>query len=402
MSGLKPWRVSRASLISLAMALFVAIFAARMLVEDPIEPITFLMVIPIGLLAAEFGLLGGLIGAAVASVLVVVWDLIVHPDLTVLGFSLRFLVFTASGLSIGFMAHTRDALESESSRWFDQSSDLNAVANFEGNFIRVNKAFERALGYRSSDLLDAPYISFVHPDDVEETNRLAGEHAEGRTNASGFENRYRAADGSYRWLRWTTTTDESRALIYATARDVTETKKLEAELLELAQTDPLTGLFNRRAFEGEAERQLDFLRRYGPGGAVMLFDIDRFKSINDSYGHKVGDEALKKVADVIAGRKRGTDTSARLGGDEFVILFPGVGPKEAELLATGLLGSIREQSVGPEGSTINITSSIGVALVTQADAEHIGTLVAKADQSMYEAKRAGGDRFSFATKQLVL
>ncbi len=102
-------------------------------------------------------------------------------------------------------------------------------------------------------------------------------------------------------------------MVYASARDVTQTKELEAELRDLAQTDPLTGLFNRRAFQTEAQRQLDFLRRYGPGGALFLFDVDEFKAINDSLGHQAGDEALKKVALTIKARTRATDICGRLG-----------------------------------------------------------------------------------------
>jgi diguanylate cyclase (GGDEF)-like protein len=184
-------------------------------------------------------------------------------------------------------------------------------------------------------------------------------------------------------------------LVYASARDVTQTKELEAELRDLAQTDPLTGLFNRRAFEVEAQRQIDFLRRFGPGGALFLFDIDDFKTINDSFGHQAGDEALKKVASTIETRTRTTDICGRLGGDEFVILFPGVGHNEAEMLANGLLGFIRDQTVGGDDSSVSITSSIGIALFLQADVGDIGALLANADSGMYAAKRAGGNGFAF-------
>jgi len=287
-------RIQRGPVIALSIVLSVAIVAFRFGVEDPSEPIMFLMVIPIGLLAAEMGLTGGLIGAALASALVVVWDVVAAPNLTFLGFSLRFVVFLASGVTFGILTQSRKEIEGESRRWFDQSTDLNCVADVEGNFLRVNGAFGELPGYKPSDILGTPYISYVHPDDVEATIALATQIAEGRTKVGEFENRYRAADSSYRWVRWTSSTDHDRGLVYASARDVTQTKELEAELRDLALTDPLTGLFNRRAFETEAQRQIDFLRRYGPGGALFLFDIDDFKTINDSLGHQSGRRSFEE------------------------------------------------------------------------------------------------------------
>ena len=393
------WRIRRGPLILFTAVLFVAIMAFRFTVDDATEPISFLMVIPIGLLAAEWGLRGGLIGAGIASALVVVWDAIAEPHLTPLGFSLRFLVFLASGVVFGVQAQSRAEIEGESRRWFDQSADLNCVADMEGNFLRVNAAFGELLGYSPAELLGTPFISYVHPDDVEATIALTSELANERTGVGGFENRYRAADGSYRWVRWTSTTDDERSLIYASARDVTETKELESDLRDLAQTDSLTGLLNRRAFQAQAKRQIDFLRRYGPGGGMMLLDIDNFKRINDSFGHKTGDEALQKVAGVIQARTRVTDISARIGGDEFVILFPVVGHNEAELLAKGLLGAIQDQSIGPDGSKATITSSAGIALFSQSDSGGLDVLLANADGAMYKAKRAGGDQFAFARSQ---
>ena len=383
------------------MVLFAVIMVFRFAVEDASEPISFLMVIPIGLLAVELGLKGGLIGAGLASALVVLWDVVSDPELTGLGFSLRFVVFFISGVTFGVLTQSRKELEGESQRWFDQSADLNCVADVDGNFLRVNTAFGDLLGYEPAEILGTPYISYVHPDDVEETIALSTQLSYGRNKVAGFENRYRAADGSYRWLRWSSTTDHARGHVYATARDVTETKKLETELRDLAQIDSLTALFNRRVFEMEAKRQIDFLRRYGPGGAVFLFDVDDFKSINDSLGHNAGDEALKKVATVMQARTRTSDICARLGGDEFVILFPGVGHNEAELLATGLLGSIREQFVGSDGSKIRIRGSVGIAVFSQAEGPDLEEILARADSAMYEAKRSGGDGYAFAPSQVV-
>jgi PAS domain S-box-containing protein len=110
-----------------------------------------------------------------------------------------------------------------------------------------------------------------------------------------------------------------------TFNDVTERKRFEAQLQYLADHDPLTGLFNRRRFEQELARHLSYDARYGSGGAVLALDLDNFKYVNDSFGHKAGDEVITRVARTVSERLRETDTLARLGGDEFAILLPEAG-----------------------------------------------------------------------------
>lgn len=375
---------------------FVAIFALRLAVTDATEPVLFLLVAPIGLLAAEYGLAGGLWGAAAASLLVVGWELWASPHLTVFGYVIRWGVFFSAAVTVGSLANARRELSSQHTRWFEAVTDLNCVADMEGRFIRINKAWETALGYTESDLLSTPYVAYVHPEDREKTVQLASELADGRVGVINFENRYLAADGSYHWLRWSSTTDNDRGVIYASARDVTEQKELEEKLRDLARTDSLTGLFNRRYFDEEAQRQLDFVRRYGHRAALLVFDIDNFKTLNDTLGHRAGDEALKSVAVAIEERIRKSDIAARIGGDEFAVFLPGVGSADAETIATVLLGSIRKQSRGIGSEGRGVTSSLGIALFSPNDEVELDALIHAADAAMYSAKRAGGDRFRIA------
>jgi diguanylate cyclase (GGDEF)-like protein/PAS domain S-box-containing protein len=391
-----PVRIPSSTLAATAIATFGGIFAFRLFTDDAAEPVMFLMVVPISLLAAEYGLTGGVVGAGVASALLVAWNLIGNPDLSTFGYSSRFLVFFLTGLTVGFLSSSRKQIETESSRWFEQSADLNCVADFGGNLVRVNRAFEKTLGYSARDILNRPYAEFVHPDDHEKTIAIAGLLVEGQEELVGFENRYRTADGTYRSLRWTAASDPTRKLIYATALDVTETKELEDRLRDLAQTDALTGIFNRRYFEEESRRQLEFVQRYGAGAALFVFDIDDFKRINDSLGHSAGDEALKKVAASMASRVRKTDICARIGGDEFAILFPGVRRQQAEILALALLDSIRSQRIGSSNGSNGITSSIGIAMFDPTRAVGLEVLIAAADEAMYVAKRRGGDSFELS------
>src|SRR5215203_2202589 len=129
------------------------------------------------------------------------------------------------------------------------------------------------------------------------------------------------------------------------------------------QTDPLTGLLNRRRLEEELERHASQVRRYGAEGALLVLDVDHFKYVNDALGHRAGDELISSIAAVLRARLRSSDIVARLGGDEFALLLPKAGAREAQKVADDLLTAVREHSVVVgEGQRRRVTASVGVAL----------------------------------------
>jgi diguanylate cyclase (GGDEF)-like protein len=136
-------------------------------------------------------------------------------------------------------------------------------------------------------------------------------------------------------------------LVVAADSDVTDRKRLEEELQRLAERDLLTGLFNRRRFGQELRDQLEYGKRYGSAGAVMVLDLDHFKEINDTLSHEAGDRMLVAVAGALSDRLRGTDTVARLGGDEFAALSPEVTAREANGVAKAVVHAVREGAVPP-------------------------------------------------------
>jgi PAS domain S-box-containing protein len=146
----------------------------------------------------------------------------------------------AAGAATGFARVVRDitswrAAEEERDRIFTLSPDLICVADFEGYFRRVNPSFTRVLGYAAAELTGRPFVDFVHPDDVEDTKRESGSIAKGQHDATvSFQNRYRCADGSYRWLEWKSSGSMADRLIYAVARDVTEQKAIEERMRQYA------------------------------------------------------------------------------------------------------------------------------------------------------------------------
>jgi diguanylate cyclase (GGDEF)-like protein len=165
-------------------------------------------------------------------------------------------------------------------------------------------------------------------------------------------------------------------------------RKLQRE----ADEDSLSGLRTRRRFEEEVRAAMARSRRDGTTGALLMLDLDRFKSVNDSYGHPAGDKLIEEVAEVLRGRTRAGDVLGRLGGDEFAVALPTCRPGEANVVAEAIVTAIREhQPDDPE--VIPVTVSVGVAVFGIDPLMGYATLVSEADTAMYAAKDAGGDGF---------
>jgi diguanylate cyclase (GGDEF)-like protein len=162
---------------------------------------------------------------------------------------------------------------------------------------------------------------------------------------------------------------------------------------ELAHTDSLTGLNNRRAFTGLAEKALALSHRHARPASVVMFDVDHFKRINDAHGHAAGDRVLQEVAEVIRRVVRGPDIAGRLGGEEFAVLLPETNGLQAAVLAERLREAIGQVSVTFEGTTISFSCSFGVA-ATAPDVTTFDPLLSRADQALYRAKRQGRNRVS--------
>jgi len=181
-------------------------------------------------------------------------------------------------------------------------------------------------------------------------------------------------------------------LLRARTRTLLELKQYLDSCQEEAFTDHLTGLANRRRFERQLEREVARTERYGHSFCLLLIDIDNFKEVNDTHGHDAGDEALRRVANVIQSGTRGIDTGARIGGDEFAIILPETNLARGLEVAERLRASIAALDFGSAG---RITASLGVAELP-ACARTGEELRAAADIALYGAKRGGRDRASCA------
>jgi len=281
----------------------------------------------------------------------------------------------------------------EISRLFEMTSDLLAAISLDGHFTLLNPAWEQLLGWSIDELKAHPMQELVHPDDLEQTLALtlAGHHRPAQF--VNFTNRYRHRDGSWRWLLWSARCDGEAW--YAAAKDVTDRMWLERQALH----DPLTKLPNRLLLMDRARQALARLRRSNGPIALLFIDLDRFKAINDSLGHAVGDHLLISVSERLAEMLRDSDTVARLGGDEFVILAEDL-ESDAEALAVAerVLHALEEPfQVG--SAEVSMLASVGVS-ITHDPAAEPEDLLREADVAMYRAKGAGGHNLELFDEDL--
>ncbi len=177
-----------------------------------------------------------------------------------------------------------------------------------------------------------------------------------------------------------------------TFNDATERRRFEDQLSHLANHDGLTGLYNRRRFEQELSLQVAYASRYNVALSLLLIDLDGLKVVNDTYGHRIGDEMICAVATALRSRLRINDIVARLGGDEYAVLLPATGNAEALYVAEELRAAIANDRDDASGRPA-VTASIGVATVDSGQST-ADDLLADADIAMYSAKDSGRDRVS--------
>ena len=273
----------------------------------------------------------------------------------------------------------------------------------DGRFLQTNPAFCRFLGYSADELLQLKITDVTHPDDIEETFSRRSIELASRERAIVCEKRYLRKDGSVLWAQLSSTWlfDSAGKPLYTVPviQDISRRKEAELRIRELAYYDSLTHLPNRSLFQDRLGRILAQARRRKSGFALMFLDLDRFKMVNDTLGHSVGDELLCQAAVRLAECLRENDTVARLGGDEFVIILSDY-RDESNLhkIATKIL-QVLAQPFDLVVREVFSSTSIGVALYPQ-DGETQVDLLRCADMAMYEAKKTGGNAFQFYSAEM--
>jgi diguanylate cyclase (GGDEF)-like protein/PAS domain S-box-containing protein len=290
-------------------------------------------------------------------------------------------------------------------RVLDASLDAAVIVCGEGKVRYLNAAMQELTGYSGAELLNQPIDGLV-PEGMGEKAReflqryiAGGEVSDVLGQVREFELRHRSGEiipvelkavdlGMADGVRYF-----GAFLVDLRARKAEQarTAALLAKLEQQAMTDPLTALPNRRAYDAELARILARARRHNAPTSVGIADIDLFKQVNDQYGHRVGDLVLCEVGKAIERAARGADFVARTGGEEFGMLFPNTSIEMARLVAERIRKAVAASRVtAPDGATIGVTISIGLAALAPDDAPE--EALARADAALYQAKERGRNR----------
>jgi diguanylate cyclase (GGDEF)-like protein/PAS domain S-box-containing protein len=248
----------------------------------------------------------------------------------------------------------------------------------------------------------ADLFAILHPEDSGNVQRGAQQLLNGCASHYDTEHRVRTLAGEWKWIRSrghivSHAADGSPLRALGTNVDISERKAYELELAHHAAHDVLTGLPNRGLFEDRLEQAIARARRSIGMIAVLYVDIDRFKSVNDGFGHAAGDALLKEFAQRLSALVRNTDTVARLGGDEFAVVLESLDQRESGLRMAGSLVAAMRRTFDAGGRQIQTSVSVGVAFFDGAvDEIDSGDLLGAADRALYAAKAAGRDRLCIA------
>ncbi len=324
------------------------------------------------------------------------------------------VVFDPDGNPLYFVAHIEDVThrrqtegalrdaEERFRRAFEDAPIGMSLVACDGRFLRVNRTLSEITGYSTEELLARSFQDITHPDDLgadlDQAERLLADEI----RAYQMEKRYRRADGSIVWVMISVSLvrDGSGQPLYFVAQieDITARRHAAEELQDLADHDWLTGLLNRRRFTEELQRELKRLaRRPDRTAALLILDVDRFKDVNDSLGHRAGDEVLRSVAETLLRRLRASDVVSRIGGDEFAALVVDLNDDdEARTIADDIADAIRSQTILTPVGTTDITVSIGVVALGAHHAGHEDQALITADNAMYQAKRNGRNQIALA------
>ena len=333
------------------------------------------------------------------------WSVALRTDAIVAGVLLCMIVLLAALLSsqFNFRIRSERALRRSESHYrllANNIADVVILLDGRGTLRYVSQSVEQMLGVRPQDLVGKSCFDMIHADDKEGV--IAGS---ARLNGSGAAStsvfRTSRADGTIVWVESNFKQASDRdhpgeAEFVGVLRDVTERKRMEDELnllnrrlTQLAATDGLTGLTNRRSFDGFLAREYAACEEI----SVLLFDIDNFKGYNDTYGHQAGDRCLQAVAQLIGNATaNNSGLSARYGGEEFAVVLPNISEDDALKAAEAIRLTVRALGLPNTAATRGyLTISIGIATRIRSTLGETA-LVGEADVALYEAKRLGRNR----------
>jgi diguanylate cyclase (GGDEF)-like protein/PAS domain S-box-containing protein len=279
----------------------------------------------------------------------------------------------------------------------EEIQDNYFETDMAGNFIFVNDSVSRTLGFSKEELIGMNYRVFVAKEDIEVVYRDFNWVFRTGETVKGLSYKFIKKNGNVGFgeLSISAIKDETGKVIAfrGIARDVTERMRLERELNDMATHDFLTGLPNRMLLQDRLKVALAGSGRNGTKLAVIMLDMDRFKVVNDTFGHSLGDKVLRAAGERLVALVRKSDTVARVGGDEFLVLLPKVASLEDTIkVAQKILGAFRKPFVLNDHK-IRITTSVGIAIYPE-DGEDAEALMRNSDIAMYWVKEQGRDNYA--------
>lgn len=274
----------------------------------------------------------------------------------------------------------------------DTAHALILTQDRNGCIALVNQHCSWITGFNATELLGKSFFKLLpESEQLPDLRYQLNELLNGYRNELHHESAVVRKDGSTLHMAWYHSLlpqAKEEHQILSIALDISERKEAEERLGWLASHDPLTGLFNRRRFSEELQKSIAHAKRYERAGAVLFFDLDQFKDVNDTSGHKVGDDLLRRVAERLRIEARDSDQIFRLGGDEFAMIVREVNRESIAAVAKRLCTALTSIEVQGSGRLHRVSSSIGIALFPE-HGEYVDDLVANADIAMYQAKDAG-------------
>ncbi|MFV0662897.1 EAL domain-containing protein [Denitromonas sp.] len=286
---------------------------------------------------------------------------------------------------------------------FDSSTEGMMITDLSANIIEVNRAFTEITGYTHDEVIGQStrlLRSGQHPPSFYQALwRSLGDSGQWRGEVW---NRRKNGEVYPQWLTLSTVRDDTGAPVFYTGvfSDITSVKESAQQLEHLAHHDPLTDLPNRMLLNARLDHAIDHARRSGASLAVLFLDLDRFKNINDVYGHPFGDALLRQVADRLRACVRLDDTVARLGGDEFVVLLEDIKEPHSAVLVAEKIQLALNQPFAIELREQFVTTSIGISIFPR-DGTEAAELIRNADAAMYQVKEGGRFGFAFYTPELT-
>ena len=292
------------------------------------------------------------------------------------------------------VAQSDDLERREKQLWFALNEASDGLWDWEVATSRLyfSPQLKRMLGYGPDEM--APVLETwsrsLHPDDAPAVMAVLRAHMQGKRARYEAEYRLRNRNGHYLWVHdrgrvCERSPDGQPIRVVGMVQDISERKQLELQLQEYASCDPLTGLGNRREGMLFLQAQAELCQRLGVSLGLAFVDVDHFKSVNDRFGHLVGDEVLRQVGQTVRGAVRSSDMVCRWGGEEFIVIAPNTNLEEIEIVAEKLRLAVFEALSGCQP---NVTVSVGVASAT-GSAIDLNGLMSDADAALYRAKENG-------------